>query len=242
MASSLRAKSESSDRDHGPERPSGAYRRLEELLSREQCVILDGGIATQLEELHIPGYELRDDTMWGMWALLNAPEAVRSVHRSYVEVGSDVISTDTWGLQGAMSGEGGPGAMPSADWMDLARRGIRLAREAVGERGREGETAVAFSLHGDVADERGLERLDLLARVFEEEPPDLVLLETMSLVRTSPSARSRPCSRAGFPSGSASGAAATASAGSSASTGAAPRGTCSGERRGASRRWASAHY
>jgi len=162
---------------------SPAYRRIEELLAAQECVILDGGIATELEELEIPGYELRDDAMWGIWALLNATDSVKQVHRSYAQVGCDVISTDTWGIQSAMNGEGALTGPAAGDWMELARRGIRLARQAVAEVGREGELAVAFSLHGDVADEQGLERLELLARVFDEEPPDLVLLETMSLVQ-----------------------------------------------------------
>jgi homocysteine S-methyltransferase len=168
---------------HGvADRRSPAYRRIDDLFARERCVILDGGIATQLEELEIPGYELRDEAMWGIWALQNAPREVSRVHRAYAEVGCDVISTDTWGIQSAMNGGGLPG-MASGDWMELARRGIRLARESVAEIGREDEAAVAFSLHGDIADERGLERLELLARVFEEEPPDLILLETMSLIQ-----------------------------------------------------------
>jgi S-methylmethionine-dependent homocysteine/selenocysteine methylase/tRNA1(Val) A37 N6-methylase TrmN6 len=151
------------------------------MLARERCVILDGGMATELEELEVPGYELRDDAVWGTWALLNAPQAVMRVHRSYAEVGCDVISTNTWGIQSAM-GENGSAGSPPADWMQLARRAINLARKATAEVGRSGDTAVAFSLHGDVSDEQGLERLELLGRVFEDEPPDLVLLETMSLI------------------------------------------------------------
>jgi homocysteine S-methyltransferase len=165
----------------GARRRTPAYERIEHLLAAEQCVILDGGIATELEELEIPGYELRDDAMWGVWALLNAPEAVTRVHRSYLEVGCDVISTDTWGIQGAINGGGG--GLPAADWMELARRGIRLARNAIAEGNGSGAPALAFSLHGDIADEQGVERLELLTRAFEDEPPDLVLLETMSLVR-----------------------------------------------------------
>jgi homocysteine S-methyltransferase len=181
MVSSLRARG--SAPTGARQRRSPAYARVEQLLSAQECVILDGGIATELEDLEIPGYELRDDAAWGTWALLNAPEAVRRVHRSYAEVGCDVISTNTWGIQDAVNGDSGHTGVPAGDWIELARRGIRLAREAVAEVGTEGRTAVAFSLHGDVADEQGLERFELLRRAFEDEPPDLVLLETMSLVR-----------------------------------------------------------
>jgi SAM-dependent methyltransferase len=55
----------------------------------------------------------------------------------------------------------------------------------VEEAGRTGETAVAFSINGDVDTPEGHETVRLLARVFEEDPPDLVLLETLSLVRSS---------------------------------------------------------
>jgi SAM-dependent methyltransferase len=54
----------------------------------------------------------------------------------------------------------------------------------VRERGREGDTAVAFSLNGDVDSEEGSETVELLGRLFadEREPPDLVLIETLSLL------------------------------------------------------------
>jgi S-methylmethionine-dependent homocysteine/selenocysteine methylase/SAM-dependent methyltransferase len=163
-------------------RESAAYSHVERLLSAEQCVLLDGGMGTELKGLETPGYELRDDSLWGTWALFNAPEAVMAVHRSYVEAGCDVISTDTWGIQSAMNGDGGAGVEPG-DWMQIARQGTHLARRATAELGRGGETAVAFSVHGDIADADALDRLELLTRALEDEPPDLVLLETMSLIR-----------------------------------------------------------
>ena len=45
--------------------------------------------------------------------------------------------------------------------------------------------AVAFSINGDVDTPDGRETIRLLARAFEEDPPDLILLETLSLVRSS---------------------------------------------------------
>ena len=182
-----------------PSRHSPAYSRIEQLLARDQCVILDGGMATELEELEIPGYELRDDAVWGTWALLNAPDAVIQVHRGYAEIGCNIISTNTWGIQGAINGEGTGAGRPSADWMELARRGIRLARTATTEVGGSGESAVAFAMHGDVADDQGLERVELLARAFEDEPPDLILLETMSLIRETTFEVVRTMVATGFP-------------------------------------------
>ncbi len=69
--------------------------------------------------------------------------------------------------------------------MDLARRGLRLARQAVGDGGRDADCAVAFSINGDVDSEEGESTIRLLARLFAHEPPDLILLETLTVVRPS---------------------------------------------------------
>src|SRR4029450_10760398 len=98
-------------------------------------------MGTELKGLETPGYELRDDSLWGTWALVNAPDAVMEVHRSSVEAGCDVISTDTWGIQSAMNGDAAGGGIESGDWMQLARQGTRLARRATAEVGAGDETA-----------------------------------------------------------------------------------------------------
>jgi S-methylmethionine-dependent homocysteine/selenocysteine methylase len=96
---------------------------------------------------------------------------VLDVHRRYVAAGCDVISTDTWAILAA--------AELDSRWLDAARLGLRLARQAVDG----GDTAVAFSVNGDVDSEERLAGLRLLSRVFEDSPPDVLLLETMSLIR-----------------------------------------------------------
>jgi hypothetical protein len=58
--------------------------------------------------------------------------------------------------------------------MDLARRGVGLAREAAAAAGRE-EVAVAFAINGDIEGPESGRKLRLLARALEEEPPDLIL-------------------------------------------------------------------
>jgi S-methylmethionine-dependent homocysteine/selenocysteine methylase/SAM-dependent methyltransferase len=166
--------------------PRSAYERIQRLIVTDRCVMLDGGTATELEEVAEDRPEL-EERLWGTSALVNQPDAVAKVHRSYVNVGCDVISTDTWGLPSALRSDR-PALWDSTrpiHWMDIARKGVRLARRAVDEGGRSGETAVAFSINGDVDTPEGHETVRLLARVFEEDPPDLVLLETLSLVRSS---------------------------------------------------------
>jgi S-methylmethionine-dependent homocysteine/selenocysteine methylase/SAM-dependent methyltransferase len=159
-----------------------AYRRVEELIAAERCVILDGGIATELGR-RLPDAERgRDEALWGTSALVHQPDVVRDVHRSYVDLGCDVISTNTWGLTAEMQSAGG-GQFAPLHWMDVARRGIEIGREAIAQAGKEGEVALAFSINGDVDGPARREFIELLPRAFEDSPPDLILLETITLIR-----------------------------------------------------------
>src|SRR3954447_2671992 len=155
------------------------YDRVRELLAAQHCVVLDGGVGTEL-----PGMRENDDRLWGVRAVLDDPAAVLDVHRRYVEAGCDVISTDTWGLPSGLL-ENGPRLWPSSTqpvhWMDVARRGLTLPPPA----GADAPVAVAFSVNGDVDANEGQETIRLLDRVFADEPPDLLLVETLSLVRPS---------------------------------------------------------
>ncbi len=152
-----------------------AYDALREGLAAQRCLILDGAVGTELpdEALSAGPY---DERLWGVRALATSPADVQAVHRRYVEVGCDVITTNTWGLATAVSS--GDGA-----WLEVARRGVQVARAAVAEGGREGRTAVAFSLNGDIDGPDGAETIRLLTRAWADEPPDLVLVETLTLVQ-----------------------------------------------------------
>jgi len=164
---------------------SSAYARLERLLAAQRCVILDGGIATELDAVVPQPAGERDEPLWGTWALLHAPDAVLEVHRRYVEIGCDVVSTNTWGLTDSseLDRMGPQAAAPPLHWMDVARRGLSVGREAIARAGRTDEVALAFSINGDIDTAEKRETLELLTRVFEEDPPDLILLETMTLIR-----------------------------------------------------------
>jgi S-methylmethionine-dependent homocysteine/selenocysteine methylase/SAM-dependent methyltransferase len=168
------------------DRPSGAYHHLEELIAAERCVILDGGIATELQRLRaLPGEPGPDPELWGTWALYRAPQSVLEVHKRYVAAGCNVISTNTWSILSAPEVElrAGPREPELAHWMDVARLGIRLARRAVEESERRAEGAVAFAISEEINSPQRQGTLELLERVFEDEPPDLILLETLTLIR-----------------------------------------------------------
>jgi S-methylmethionine-dependent homocysteine/selenocysteine methylase len=159
-----------------------AYRRVEELLEAERCVILDGGIATELGHRLPDAGRGRDEALWGTWALVHDPEIVRDVHRSYVEQGCDVISTNTWGLTAEMQSQR-TGHLAPLHWMDIARLGVEIGREAIEQAGKKDEVALAFSINGDIDGPARREFIELLPRTFEDHPPDLILLETITLIR-----------------------------------------------------------
>jgi S-methylmethionine-dependent homocysteine/selenocysteine methylase len=157
------------------------------MLAGEQCVMLDGAMGTEL----IPVSGARpdvDEQLWGVTAVVDNAACVRAVHRSYVEAGCDVITTNSWGLAPGVRGRHLPdlgGESGAIHWMDIARQAVQLARAAATDASRGDEVAIAFSLNADVDTDDARETIRLLARAFEEHPPDLILVETLSLVRSS---------------------------------------------------------
>ncbi len=165
---------------------SPAYGRIVDLLAAGEPVLMDGANATELERAHARAGDLRnsDRGLWGTWALYDTPYAVKDVHRRYVDVPCDVISTNTWAVLAAAELDvGGPASSATTHWLDVARLGIALARQAIDEAGRTGDCAVAFSVNGDVDSPERQASLGLLLRALRDDPPDLLLLETMSLIR-----------------------------------------------------------
>ena len=164
---------------------SDAYRGIEQRIAADRPVILDGGGATELQRIGLKDFRLSDKGLWGTWALYHAPHAALEVHRRYLAAGCDIISTHTWAIPTApeMEASGMLESMGQSHWIDIARLGIRLGRQAIAEAGKENQSALAFSLNGDVDSPQRQDTLQLLARVFEEDPPDLILLETLSLIR-----------------------------------------------------------
>jgi homocysteine S-methyltransferase len=92
-------------------------------LRTQGVVILDGGLATALEARG----EALDDPLWSARALLDAPDAVRSVHRAYLEAGADCIATATY--QATFEGFRARGLSDSAS-EDVFRLAVALAVEA----------------------------------------------------------------------------------------------------------------
>ena len=89
------------------------YERIRGMIARDECVILDGAMGTEL--IKVSGDDRAEsEQLWGLTALLNAPEDVARVHRSYIDVGCDVVCTNTWGLPTALRDGGVEGRLGRA--------------------------------------------------------------------------------------------------------------------------------
>ena len=92
-------------------------------LEREGFMVLDGGLATELEAL---GCDL-DDPLWSARALLDAPDVIRTVHRRFLEAGADCIATATY--QATFEGFRARG-LEAADTTRLLEQAVEIAVSA----------------------------------------------------------------------------------------------------------------
>ena len=95
--------------------------------SRQGFVLLDGGLATALEER---GQDL-NDPLWSARVLLDAPELVRRVHLEYLKAGADCIATVTY--QATFAGFRGRGLSDSEAEEAFRRRYCRRVAPEEGE-------------------------------------------------------------------------------------------------------------
>lgn len=160
------------------------YERIQAKIKAGECVVLDGAIATELQRQGARDFRLTDSDHWGFEALHHAAQSVNDVHKSYVEVGCDIITTNSYGILDApkSSGDLQSRIANPVHWMDMARKSILLARDAIEYYGKTGECAVAFSIGGDILGDDHLKTIELLLRIFEDTPPDLVLFETVVMM------------------------------------------------------------
>ncbi len=85
-----------------------------------QYLILDGGLATQLEAR---GHDL-GDALWSARLLRDAPAEIQAVNREYLAAGADVISTASY--QATVSGFMSQG-LSETEAIELIRRSVQLA-------------------------------------------------------------------------------------------------------------------
>src|SRR3989449_8238865 len=102
-------------------------RALRWLLS-ERILVLDGAMGTMLQQRHLAPADFGGPTLDGCNENLvrTRPDVVLDIHRSYLEAGSDIIETNSFGGTPIVLGEYGL----AADALELNRRAAELARQA----------------------------------------------------------------------------------------------------------------
>ncbi len=146
--------------------------RLLEILERRSVVLGDGAMGTML---HLAGLTNGAPERWNV----ERPDVVSSIHRGYLEAGSDFISTNTFG--------GTRNRLQLDELQDrvaeLNEAGARLAREAAGERlvaGSMGPTGELMEPLGTLTMDGAKNSFAEQARALKAGGVDFALIETMS--------------------------------------------------------------
>jgi len=66
--------------------------KFKDLLEKQEIIILDGALGTELESL---SYDV-SGKLWSAQYLLDQPQIIQDVHESYVRAGSDIITTSSY--------------------------------------------------------------------------------------------------------------------------------------------------
>ncbi|XP_008291541.1 homocysteine S-methyltransferase 1 [Stegastes partitus] len=99
---------------------------LKQLVNDNGPLILDGGLATELEA---QGAKLQGDPLWSARLLQTDPQAIKDAHYSFLLSGADVITTATY--QASISGFIEHLDVSSEGARELLMSGVHLAKETV---------------------------------------------------------------------------------------------------------------
>jgi 5-methyltetrahydrofolate--homocysteine methyltransferase len=168
---------------------------LRELLG-ERIVVLDGAMGTMLQQRNLTAEDFGGSALDGCNENLvrTRPDVVLDIHRKYLEAGSDIIETNSFGGAPIVLAE----YRLAADAAELNRRAAELARQAADEASRTGKprfvagsmgpTTKAITVTGGVTFEELREAYYLQAKGLVEGGADLLLVETCQDTRNIKSA------------------------------------------------------
>jgi 5-methyltetrahydrofolate--homocysteine methyltransferase len=148
---------------------------LERLLKQGNLLIADGATGTMLQSLGLPA-----GTAPELWNV-ERPDAVRTLYRSYLDAGSTVILTNTFGGSRLKLERMGSLGERCAE---LNQAAARLAKEAAGDgayvAGDIGPTGELMEPYGLVGYEEMVDVFGLQAQALVDGGVDLLWVETMS--------------------------------------------------------------
>ena len=151
--------------------------RLHDLLAEKGRLVADGGMGTSLFELGLkPGGTPEE------WNVTD-PELVAKVHQGFVEAGSDIILTNTFGGTRArldLDGKGDRVREFSAAGVNVARSIADAAERAVLVAGSVGPTGQLFEPMGPLTHESAVELFAEQMEALVVNGADIIWIETLS--------------------------------------------------------------
>ena len=145
-----------------------------ELLSylQDHIVVLDGAMGTQLQAAGLAPGEIPET--WN----LRHPDEIEAIHRRYLEAGSNIVLTNTFGANGLkFSGQ---------ELRDVVEAGVGCARAAAEANGSGwvaldiGPSGRMLAPYGDLAFEEAVSLFSQVAAIGAKAGADLVMIETMN--------------------------------------------------------------
>lgn len=153
--------------------------KLAELLQSKGRLVADGGMGTSLFELGLQAGSTPE--LWNV----EHPDLVAKVHSGFIEAGSDIVLTNTFGGTRARLDLDGLGDRVA----ELNKAGVDVARHAVDSSGRNvvvagsvGPTGQLFEPLGALTHERAVEMFFEQVSALADAGADVIWIETLSAV------------------------------------------------------------
>ncbi len=140
---------------------------------QEGVILFDGATGTMLQRAGLKGGECPEQ--WN----LEKPDIVMSVHRGYVEAGSHIVTTNTFGANRVKLAEYGLEHDVERINIEAARIAREAARDEALVAGGVGPTGRFVEPVGDMNFDEALEIFGEQGRALEKGGVDLILIETM---------------------------------------------------------------
>lgn len=161
----------------------------EYITTREQPILLDGSMGTQLAAAGVP---------MGGQSCLSHPGAVAAIHRHYADIGVDLIITNTLTMNRIFIETHKVGV----DVRDVNLTGARLARESIHQGqyvlGDISSTGKLLKPNGHLSESDAYESFKEQAAILAEGGVDGLIIETMTDLKEALSAL-RACKTTGLP-------------------------------------------
>ncbi|MFH1715252.1 MAG: homocysteine S-methyltransferase family protein [Elusimicrobiota bacterium] len=144
------------------------------LLKSKKPVLFDGAMGTMLIEYGIELSNMPPEIL-----NVSNPAAIKKIHKAYIDSGSDVITTNTFGANRYKLGQYGM----SDKVYELCYAGVKIAKEAAGKNvcvaASIGPIGKLLSPLGKMDFDDAVEIYAEMVKAFDEVGADLIIIETM---------------------------------------------------------------